>query len=446
MKRLHVFLLCCFIVSSAHAGENRLAVIRKIQGTEILPENLTRQLERSTLHITAQQPGFELLLADQSAPNQTNLDAVAIEGQVGKGPGGYRIETRLIDLKTRKLIGKAALDDIREEDLLRMYEGAIQRIFEPFVKAAKEREKKLLEKNPRESVSPSEKPRKQPSTTQVNYPDPQTLDFRKRVQDLKMGVDENIAETNEKTAAQAKQQNKQPQSQMTSSGGLPSQVSQADVPFPKVRPQKKFDPLHCFYTGYSSRTVNSIYFVDTSTKATFLTVGAQGHYPLTFFDGKIAASYDLLYNRTISAPVELPDVYELGGYLSYLSSGWNVSGGILRDTNFFVNLPDPGAGLQTKTITSMWGQLKSEVTLDYKGPWIVSGTFGIPLMVSTNYSPLKKVNSWGGNMMNISVSPPYHYKNFFLNLEYEKLNITAQGERPFTLNDSRFALYIRRSL
>lgn len=429
-------------VLNAEAQDQRLAVIRKIEGIELISENLARQLEKTALQVTLQQSGLEVLLAGQNAPTQTNLDAVAIEGEVGKTRNGYRLETRLVDLKSKKLIGKAGLDGIREEDLIRMYESAVRRIFEPFEKEAKERKaREPQERNPPPVIKP---PAPQPSTTQVNTPDAKTLDFRKRVQDLKSGVDDQIDKALEEKAEKKRAQ--VANAKKGSHSSLPAEVSTTDFPLKPEDLKKKFDPSHRFSLGYNTRNITSIYFVDTSTPASFLNVSAQGHFPLAVFDGKVAASYHLLYNRPVSVPMEIPDVYELGGHLTYLSSFWNLSAGLLRDTSFFVNLPSPGEGLQARTLTATYAQIKSEVTIDYKGPWVIGASYGSPMTVATNYSPLKEAKSWSGSHVMVSITPPYSYQKFNLHLQYEKTNLTTQGEIPFIFNDSRIGLSVRRSL
>jgi len=209
---------------------------------------------------------------------------------------------------------------------------------------------------------------------------------------------------------------------------------------------KNYERQHVLSVGYDSRQVDSDYYISTATKAQLLTMKAAGHIPFRLFDGRFAGSYDLGYSRALSAPVELPTVYQAGLSATWLGTFTKTSIGVLRDSSFFVNLPTPGEGLLPSSITSTWMRIRTEVTLDYRGRWIVAASYGMPLMVETDYEPLAKAKEWKGTNLNISITPPYSYKSWQTALTVDQMNLTTQGDRPFTLNESRVALSIRRSL
>jgi hypothetical protein len=444
MMKILFFSFILFHLLHAEAQDRRLAVIRKIQGSEVLPSNLSRQLEKSTLQIVVKQPELELLLTGGDTPSQSLVDAIAIEGEIGKNSQGYSIETRLVDLKTKKLISKASLDNIREEDLLRMYESALKSVFEPFEKAYLEKTNPVPPPPPA-VIRPVQK--KNPTSTQVNLPDSVTQDFRQRVRDLKMGVDDKIVKTisqKELEEANRKEQLKQ---------GAQSEASKSVNGYSeeKLNSQEgvrgiSYPASHSFAFGYENRSVNSTSFIDTSASASLVTLTGTGHFPLAYFSGKVAASYDLGLSRVASAPVEIPILYKFGGYATYLRKNWFISAGLYRDKSFFVNLPSPGGGLVGQDIDSSWMRLKTEFILDFKGPWTMTGAYGVPYQVTTNYSALKNAESWSGSHIHVSLSPPLTYKNFDMAVAFEKINLNSQGERPFTFNESRIALSVRRSL
>lgn len=444
MIRILILIMNLFALP-VFAQDNQLAVIRKIQGVENLPSSLSRQLEKSTLQIIARQPGLELLLSGADIPSQSPVDAIAIESEIGKNSKGYRLETRLLDLKSKKLINKASLNNIREEDLLRMYESALQNLFLPYEKA---RQEKLKEEKPVQLNPPVVAPKSVPSTTQLNLPDAHSLDFKKRVRELKFGVDDQIVKTVEqKELEEAKRRElkklQETQSQFVkSSGGY----LQKDLVPEQNKAKLTYPSRHRFGIGYDMRSVQSISdLIDTSINASLMTLSGTGHFPF-LWEGKLAGTYELSLSRAASAPAEVPMLYGGGAYLSYLRPLWEVSAGLFQDNTFFINLENQGQGLTPFTVTTIWMRVKSEFTLDIYGEWLIGTSYGIPVQSASNYSPVSQSNSWSGSHIQVSVSPPIRYGKFDMNVAFEQINLNSQGERPLTLNDSRIAFSVRRSL
>lgn len=436
--------LIIFTCMAAGADDKRLALVRKIQGTEQLPETLSRQLQSLTLQVVAKQKDYELLLSGTDTPNASLVDMVAVESEIGRDGNYYSIEARLLDIRTKKLLTKASRGSVREEDLLRLFQGALESLFIPDPEKALK--KKEIEPAQKTENLPRQK-QKYPSTLQTNQPNLPALDFKQRVKDLKSGTDQAIAKVVEEKeqAAAVKKETKNNPSTNQPPTTLAAMKSEAFVekkePISKVYPRQ-----HVLMVGYDSRQVDSDYYISTATKAQLLTMKASGHLPLSMFDGKIAGSYDLAYSRGLSAPVELPTIYQAGLSATWLGTFLKTSVGVLKDSSFFVNLPSPGEGIFPSSISSTWMRIRSEITLDFRGRWIVAASYGMPLMVETDYKPLSKAKEWKGTNLNVSITPPYSYKSWETALTVDQMNLTTQGDRPFTLNESRVALSIRRSL
>lgn len=442
-KILAVLLL--FTCLTAGADDKRLALVRKIQGTEQLPDTLSRQLQSLTLQVVAKQKDYDLLLSGTDTPNASLVDMVAVESEIGRDGNYYSIEARLLDIKSKKLITKASRGQVREEDLLRLFQGALESLFLP--DPDKTPEKKEVEPTPKAENIPRQQ-QKNPPTLQTNQPNLPSLDFKQRVKDLKSGTDNAIAklvEEKKQAEAAAKSQTK------TNSSSIQPKATVAALKSEKIVEKKEptlksYERQHVLSVGYDSRQVDSDYYISTATKAQLLTMKASGHIPIRLFDGKLAGSYDLSYSRALSVPVELPTVYQAGLSATWLGRFVKTSAGVLRDSSFFVNLPTPGEGLLPSSISSTWMRIRSEVTFDYRGRWIVAASYGMPMMVETDYKPLAKAKEWKGTNLNVSITPPYSYKSWQTALTVDQMNLTTQGDRPFTLNESRVALSIRRSL
>lgn len=425
------------------ADEKRLALVRRIQGLEQLPTSLSRQLQTLTLQVVTKQKDYELLLSGTDTPNASIVEMVALESEVARQGNTYRIEARLLDLKTKKLITRAARDGIREEDLIRLFQGALESLFLP------DPEKEKVPKPPVQPKTVMAQPKTVapkakvlPPSLQVSQPNPPTLDFKKRVRELQRTADIAIGATVE----QKKEDAKKIKPSANTMARLGVIKSEREVPFKKESISREFPQRMVLMAGYDIRDIKSDYYLITNTNAKLLTFKFSGDYPFSFWNGKTAIGYDLAYSRIVSVPMEIPSPYQVGLYASWLGNLWSSSLGIKQEATFFTNLPGPGEGIQAHTITTNWLTLKTELLLDIWGAWRLNASYGVPVGVTTNYKPLSKAKSWNGNNLYLAVTPPFNYKGWGSNIAFNQINLISQGERPFTLNESRIALSIRRSL
>jgi hypothetical protein len=434
-------LLLGFVILSTglEASDKRLALVRRIQGLEQLPENLSRQLRTVTLMVVTKQKDYELLLSGSNAPTSSIVDMVAVESEIGRKGHFYRIETRLFDLKLKKLISRASRDNIREEDLVRLYQGALESLFLAEVKktsAPTNKDNKI--------DTPSNEKRKLPSTTHFSQPNHSALDFKQRLRELKNDTEEGITKVTEK-----KETVTAPEKPKNESANISAIIKTNNLfnekPFLKEKTQPVYPTKYSLKAGYDSRQIDSDYFIYTSTKVQLLTLKAAAHYPL-LFKGRIAGSFDLAYSKAISAPIELPSIYQFGLYASWLNTDWNTSIGLNRDASFFANLPSPGEGLATQSIATTWLKIKGDILLTFKGIWELEWSYGIPIKVETNYAPLLDASKWQGASLHLAITPPLSFKKWKATLAIDKINLNTTGEQPFTLNESRMALSARRSL
>lgn len=428
-----------------YAQDRRLALARRVQGLEQLPPAIARQLEVLTLQVITKQKDLDLLLSGSDTPDGSNVDVVAIESEVTKSGDNYRIETRLLDLKSKKLLAQASLDHIREGDLIRLFQGALESLFMP----NQDKESQTKPTTPPTASEKAPVKRSVPKSTQFTEPDKSSLDFKQRVKDLKQGVDVQIlkaAEVNAKVADE--QAEKEAESSLAQNATTTKSVSTGAIAaFFEVPPPGKLYPRRLnLLACWDKREIQSLALIRTKTTASMLTIKGSGHAPLRFFDGSSAISYDFAFSRAVSSPVEPPAVYQLGVYASWLSTNWNFSGGLQRDSTFFVNVGSPGQGNLPYSLTSTWMKVKSELLLEYKGAWKIGVSYGVPWQATSNYQPLKEAVKWSGSNLEATITPPFSWHEWETNLSIQKINLTTQGVLPFTLNESRTALSVRRSL
>lgn len=439
-----ISLLILFLISfTTLAGEFPYVLVRHIQGSERLPPELAKLMEKTALQVVMKQPDLEILLSGSDTPTSAVVEIIAVESEVQKNPNGYRIEARLIDLRTKKLINKIDHDAIREEDLLRLFQSGIETLFVPWQAA---RKPKLPE--PREKVAPPSAPKAQPKTTtfRKKNPPPESIDFRKIVQGLKSDVDEKIVEVVETKEDDKKKDEKK---ENTPPVTLPKVVSEEEIPEEKPSFIEKYDWWHRLSLGFDDRSINSEGLVSTTTRASFLTVSGVGYVPMVTFRGKLAVGYELGVSRALSAPEETPPLYKAGAFLTYPAQTWIASLGVIRDVSFFMNLPEPGGDIHPYALNMTWVKLKGEKSLNIKGlkgTYILGMALSLPLQGQTSYKPLASASSYGGTDLQVSITPPYRFQKWEANVALDRTNITSQGEIPFTFNESRIALNVRRSL
>lgn len=446
MLRLLTFTFCILLLSTtvAFSDDRPLALIRQIQGVEILPPALSRQLERVGIQIVSKQKGYQLVLSGEDTPSSSLVDMVAIESEVAKSGTGYRIEARLLDLKTQKLLTKASHDNIREEDVIRLYQGALESLFIPDVK-------KEIEATPAPFKTPNPKinnPKNPPPALQVRTPNEKSIDFKKRVKELKFGVDEKIKIVN---AEEKKKEAEAKENQVAAAKAMSAQEanvgqSEDEPEVEKKKASKNYPKKMVFLLGWESRSLLSTDLVDTSSEPTLLTLRAMGHMPLDYFSGQLAYSFDVSVSRALSSAAPLPTPYQLGLAGSWLSKWWATSLGLHRDTSFFFNVPAPGAGLQTSMITTLWSRLQGEAYLGSSKAWKMRAAVGNPIMVSSGHSSVKKATKWEGTNFLAAVAVPLFSPVWETQLSFEKINLTTEGTRLFTINESRLTISVGRLL
>lgn len=430
---IHILIVLVLFCRPLWAQDKAYALVRSIQGIETLPPSLARQLEKVSLQVVAKQPGYELLLSGTDTPKGAVVEMVAVEPEVSRKGDSFRVEARLIDVKTKRLLARASRDHIREEDVVRLFQGAMEAIF-----MGHHSEGELEEK---ENAKPKDRP-KVPSTTQTNTPDEPSIDFRKRIADLKVGVDKKIVDVVETKEEAAKKKENEAALMKSSKNGMALEADASKKP----TNSKIYQKIHVLSLAFDSRTITSVGLLDATSKATTASVRASGHAPTSLFDGKTAYSWDFAYSMVQGIEYEVPSVYQAGLYGSWLSENWFLSIGLFRDATFFVNLPVPGEGLQASSLTSTWTRVKTEITLPFSRPWKIAASYGKPYSVESNYKPISAAEEWQGTHMHLGISPHFVLLGFETNLTFETLDLSTQGEIPFTFNESRLGLSLRRSL
>lgn len=420
---------------SALADGNPYILLRPVQGIEQMPQTLHRQLQRISLQIIAKQPGFDLLLAGKEIPESSLVPVFAVEGQVSKNNSRFSLEVRLLDIKSKKIVTKAAREDIREEDLIRLYQAALESLFIPDIKPEKVKEDE--EKTTFDRIKNIKK--KSIFTTSPNH---ETIDFKKRILALKRNADNAIAEIKEEDPSQDESSPKKEAEQIRSiaSNNLPLIEKELD-PVPR-KEAPKFPAKHKLGLGFDMIFINSDYYINTTTSLHALSLNAQGHLP---FSRNFAFSYEANYSKVVSSTIEAPSLYSLAPGMSWLHPQVILGAYVGYETSFFTSIDTPGGGLKPFSLNPLSAKIKAEFDFFAYTKWESEISYSQIINATSDFSPISE-GSWSGSGFQISLSPNYHYKNWYGAIKFEQSTLISQGETTFSYNNTRVAFSIRRSL
>ena len=440
VKGILPLLLLATICSTALADGNPYILLRPVQGLEQMPATITRQLQRISLQIIAKQPGYDLLLSGADLPESSLVPVFAVEGQVSKSNGRFSIETRLLDIKSKKIVTKAARDDIREEDLIRLYQAALESLFIPDNKVIPVKEETIPEKI---EVKKNPITKKSIFTSTPDYP---SIDFRKRILALQKNTDLAITQFKEDAQVQEEPNSNKPSTPARAlASGQPSKLEAEITPKPEGE-SRKYPSNHKLGFGYSMISINSEYYINTTTTIQAITLNAQGHFPFAFANGKMAFSYDGGYLKAVGSTVEAPPMYSLSPGISWLNPYVKIGAYLGYETSFFTNIDSPGKGLKVFSINPISAKAKAEFDFYAFTRWDTEISYSHVLSADSNYGPLASATAWSGSGIKLSVSPGYNFMNWHGALSFEQKTLISQGETTFSYNDTRVLFAIQRSL
>lgn len=425
--------------SPSFAEGSPYILLRPIMGIEQMPPTLNRQLQRTSLQIIAKQPGYDLLLSGEILPESSLVPVFAVEGQVSRNGRGFSIEVRLLDIKSKQVVTKASRENIREEDLIRLYQAALESLFIPDNKPTTTKEEEPIKEVEIKKTKVNKK------SFYVSPPAHRTIDFKKRILALQRNTDIAIAELKEEVKKPEDNETKKeiiPTRSLASDGILEIKI---DSPLPKRIESRKFNSNHRIGLGYSIISVNSDYFINTTTSIHALSLNGNGHMPFSFFDGKVAFSYESSYSKVVSSTVKAPSLYSISPGFSWLNSYVNLGLYLSYETSFFTNIDQPGAGLKVFSLDPLSARIKAEFDFHAITKWNADISYSQIISANSNYRPLSQAKSWSGSSFKLALSPNYNYKDWRGVIHFEKSNLTSQGEKIFSYNDTRSALAVRRS-
>lgn len=440
IKKCFFFIFILNTIVLAYAQNSQpFAMARKVKGLEVVPEQIRQRFERLALQVVLKQQDYQVLMSPDDIPTSSAVDIVAVESEISKENEGYKIETSLFDIRNKKLIRRARIKNVREEDLLRLYQASVEAVFKKKVDPEEDATK---EKAVREKTIPA------PLSTNINNPSPNAIDFKGRINNMKSDIEKqfkNLAQKNqikdldEDKNSPEKKNTPPPNPVVTAK----KNIAITEVILPPVA-QKKFKGKTSFHVmaGMDKRVVDSQYLINTKTNTQMLTFKLLSHNTTKFFSERMAWSYDFSVSKLLSGKIDLPTLYQAGIYGTWLDNWGHISMGIMKDKSFISNLTAPGEGLKITNLETTWYMIRGELNFSNLADTKLTVAYGIPLLVSAQIDQLQQ---WQGSMYRVGIIPPRLVRNWDLNIILERISLTNQGVVPFTSEDSRIALLVQRS-
>lgn len=434
LKTILAILFILNIPLSFSQSDVQYALIRDVRGLEVVPDQMKDRLRKLSMQVVLKQPGFQVLLSAEEIPSSSTVEIFAIESDIVKENDRYQIESKLLDLKKKTLVRKATVKNIRESDLLRLFQASIEAIFKP----KKEVE---TEKVPEEKKEVTKKTTPPPATV-ITSAKPNAIDFKERINSIKIDVDRQVVKAAEAKKEEPKDELQKKNPNLNPQDRSSSNMVAAELPSPEKKPESyKGKSSYDLMFGWDKRVLLSDYFISTRTNTEMFTIKLSSHTTTRFFSERLAWSWDGAFTKLISGKIDPPNLYQAGLYLTWLDNWGYLSLGGMRDRSFYSNLSSPGQGLQLFTLDSDWILAKGQIRIPFLKDLKIHFAHGTLLQVTSGMSQAQ----WSGNLFRAGIIPPRLVSNWDLNIMIEKIELSNQGVVPFTSEDSRMALFIQRS-
>lgn len=427
-------------------------MVRPTAGLDLLPPTLARHLERLALQVVSQRPQLELLLSGPSAPKSSKVDIWVVESEVNRADGVYEIETRLLDLKGKRLIKNVRRGNILEADLVRLFQAGIEALFTESEKTSNDTPTAKTPQPPELNSEKSSKPAPQlsnPST--IKAPSASAVDFRERVRGLKTDVDAKVSEV-----AEEEQEKKKLLSQSNSLKAIPgsklNKKSHADLlPPPKSRFPYKLK--YGFELGLEERTVSSKGYAVVRGTSNVIAVKTNGFFGVPW--GKLDAGLtgELYFGRISSAPLDVEAPYRIAIAPAVDWKSGHFSVGFSQESMHFFGISSFGAGQSGGAIKANFLDFSAQQCISFWGhPVCFSVLYAGLRSAVSNFEVVSTAKQWSGSRQRISLKIPSTLKHWDFAMSLDQLQLESEpvvlefvGVEPFSIQESRLAISLARS-
>jgi hypothetical protein len=423
MKTISILMILFFSLW-AQADTPKSILIRPFKGQSSLNPSLSSAIKRTILKKIAEMPGYTLVLSSDAPPTASLVETVALEGEIIKEKDFYRIELLLLDLKKQSLIHAVKKSDVREEDLVRMIQAAIEALFLPV-------EKKSKPKSGEKTSSTDD------FNNQVNVANQNALDFKSRIKGLMSDADQALVKKAEaKSAVDESADKTNTKNNSSPNNSKVVSTRENDNLFNKMKFLKIIKD-HSVTALFEKKSILTKSLIETTSESSYFRLMARGHVWRNS-SYKYSLNYQFDYAKAVAAEVPSPNLISYGfmGRTNFELA--EVGAGVSKETELFYNIQDQGTGLESGTTSINWVNLSAAKKWgsDKKG-WFIQGQYKHPLSSQSAWKTLSSVTQVQGKAFQIEISPPLVVKGVNFRIIYQKTDLKFQGDIPFTISENR---------
>ena len=427
MKKIALLLLFSFS-SLCFAEEAKYILIRPFKGQEKLNSSLHSAVKRTILKKITEMPGYNLVLSAEAPPSGSVLQTFALEGVIIEEKEFYRVELLLLDLKKQTLINAVKKSGIREEDLVRIIQGAIEALFLPI-----EKKSSVIEKNRvRSNAAPED------FNSLVNVANEDALNFKERIQGLMSDTDKAIIN---KTNANANNSDSPVDKEASENQSLKTAkilTTQEKENFFNKESMLKILKHHAVSALFEKKSIETKSFIDTSSEASYFRLMARGHIWRNS-NYKHSVNYSFDYSKALDVKVTSPNLISYGLMWRTELENLSLGAGPSKESELFYNIQSPGSGLEAGTTSITWLNLMIQKKIGREAiPWLFLMQYKHALSSQSQWKTISSSQSVQGQAFQVEISPPIVVKGINFRIMYQRTNLKLPGELPFTLSENRF--------
>lgn len=437
---IKIFFYTLIILNLSFVHATTLLTYRKLKGQEILPESLSRSINKSALKILAGQKDYELVLNSMSFPESTTVNIHAIEGQINKKDDLFSINLQLINIKNKKVLRDVSIENIMEADLVRIIQGGLEALFQ-----------NLPGKQNTTSRMSNPTTLSSQIATSVNMSTPPTppptIAFRDMILKLQKLADQSVLQEANKRNSLAEDTNEEGNQNFSNASKFSISAISAKETAPEIEPDdsSRMKRNYNIKGNYERRIISSDYLVKTFSNVNIFSFEISGD--IYHFQGKkLKFHYVINYAKPLQTtvedkPITSPNLLNLGLTSSLNTQYAKFNLGLIQEDLLFYNIEEIGEGLKSSVLTSKWLSFSfTKLAGRYgKHPVFLEGRFSHLIGASSEWQELSNYQNFIGSRVGIGVKVPKTFSSFDSDLSVDYSSLSSDNQR-FRLTDTRFIL------
>lgn len=311
------------------------------------------QIIRSTLiRVSAEQKEYEMVFKDRNVDiNQPYLFLSIDILEVNKSE--FKIELSILSLKTKKIIKKIIADPFDKRFIIKKFEMALRVLFNMA---------KITDLNPEEKetiIERKERISKKKVATKNNAREQEkkTIDFKKRILNIKIDLPKTIKKEKEKIAEEEKRKKKNTNK---NNENISTKKDNNEITLPIISDQKKWNRKYTLYAEYITESLkimdsrNGFDEVIISNQLNFYSISALAEFIPPQSDDFIFLTQFAIVIPLTQLEDELSRYTEikLGGRYSLEKIKSEIEVSYYMTSKVFISLPVQGDGLKASKIDS----------------------------------------------------------------------------------------------